>query len=147
MRAPGDDRGSPSSWCPARRHHVLKPHRINRLTTAQHRSQTAIPNTYYTYCIKLCVLAHLAPKKSFAHHGFSSFSLSDKSLETRAERESSGVRGIPKSDSCTAMAVSETGCDLVVMASHVPNVMDHIWPSNGGKLAEHVKCSILVVRG
>ncbi|MAC81726.1 MAG: universal stress protein UspA [Rhodobacteraceae bacterium] len=44
-------------------------------------------------------------------------------------------------------AVTETGADLVVMASHVPNVMDHIWPSNGGKLAEHVKCSILVVRG
>ncbi|MGR3804834.1 universal stress protein [Marinibacterium profundimaris] len=44
-------------------------------------------------------------------------------------------------------AVSETGADLVVMASHVPNVLDHIWPSNGGKLAEHVKCSILVVRG
>lgn len=44
-------------------------------------------------------------------------------------------------------AVTETGADLVVMASHVPNVLDHIWPSNGGKLAEHVKCSILVVRG
>ncbi|WP_428924761.1 universal stress protein [Marinibacterium sp. SX1] len=43
-------------------------------------------------------------------------------------------------------AVSETGCDLVVMASHVPNVLDHIWPSNGGKLAEHVKCSIMVIR-
>lgn len=44
-------------------------------------------------------------------------------------------------------ATTETGADLVVMASHVPNVLDHIWPSNGGKLAEHVKCSILVVRG
>ena len=44
-------------------------------------------------------------------------------------------------------AVTETGADFVVMASHVPNMLDHIWPSNGGKLAEHVKCSILVVRG
>lgn len=43
-------------------------------------------------------------------------------------------------------AIDETGADLVVMASHVPNVMDHIWPSNGGKLAEHAKCSVMVVR-
>ena len=43
-------------------------------------------------------------------------------------------------------ATTETGADLVVMASHVPNVLDHIWPSNRGRLAEHAKCSLLVVR-
>ena len=49
-------------------------------------------------------------------------------------------------DDALLRAVDETGADLVVMASHVPNVMDHIWPSNGGKLAEHAKCSVMVVR-
>lgn len=44
-------------------------------------------------------------------------------------------------------AVAQTGADLVVMASHVPNVLDYIWPSNGGKLAEHAKCTVMVVRG
>lgn len=43
-------------------------------------------------------------------------------------------------------AVGETGADLVVMASHMPNVMDYVWPSNGGNVAEHAKCSVMVVR-
>lgn len=42
--------------------------------------------------------------------------------------------------------IDETDADLVVMASHIPNVMDHFWPSNGGKLAEHAKCSVMIVR-
>ena len=49
-------------------------------------------------------------------------------------------------DDALMRAIGETGADLVVMASHVPNVMDYIWPSNGGKLAEHAKCSVMVVR-
>ncbi|KUF11784.1 universal stress protein [Pseudoponticoccus marisrubri] len=43
-------------------------------------------------------------------------------------------------------AVDETGADLVVMASHIPNVTDYIWPSNGGTIAGHAKVSVLVVR-
>ncbi|EAQ01583.1 Universal stress protein (Usp) [Pseudooceanicola batsensis HTCC2597] len=43
-------------------------------------------------------------------------------------------------------AVDETGADLVVMASHVPNIADYVWPSNGGTLASHAKASVLVVR-
>lgn len=50
-------------------------------------------------------------------------------------------------DDALLRAVGDTGADLVVMASHVPNVLDYIWPSNGGKLAEHAACSVLVVRG
>ncbi|SLN37896.1 universal stress protein [Roseisalinus antarcticus] len=49
-------------------------------------------------------------------------------------------------DDALMRAIGETGADLVVMASHVPNVVDYIWPSNGGKLAAHAKCSVLVVR-
>lgn len=43
-------------------------------------------------------------------------------------------------------AVADTGADLVVMASHVPNVSDYIWPSNGGTIASHAKASVMVVR-
>jgi len=50
-------------------------------------------------------------------------------------------------DDALMRAIADTGADLVVMASHVPNVLDYIWPSNGGKLAEHAKCSVMVVRG
>ena len=49
-------------------------------------------------------------------------------------------------DDALMRAIGETGADLVVMASHVPNVIDYIWPSNGGKLAERAKCSVMVVR-
>lgn len=49
-------------------------------------------------------------------------------------------------DDALMNAISETDADLVVMASHVPNIMGYIWPSNGGKLAEHAKCSIMLVR-
>ena len=49
-------------------------------------------------------------------------------------------------DDALLKAVKETGADLVVMASHVPNVLDYIWPSNGGKIAEHAKCTVMVVR-
>ncbi len=49
-------------------------------------------------------------------------------------------------DDALIRAIDETDADLVVMASHVPNVMDYIWPSNGGKLAEYAKCSVMVVR-
>ena len=49
-------------------------------------------------------------------------------------------------DDALMRAIDATGADLVIMASHVPGVIDYIWPSNGGKLAEHAKCSVMVVR-
>lgn len=49
-------------------------------------------------------------------------------------------------DDALMKAIGDTGADLVVMQSHLPNVLDYIWPSNGGKLAEHAKCSVMVVR-
>ncbi len=49
-------------------------------------------------------------------------------------------------DDALLRAIDETGADLVVMASHVPSLIDYVWPSNGGKLAEHANCSVMVVR-
>ncbi len=49
-------------------------------------------------------------------------------------------------DDALLKAVGETGSDLVVMASHAPNVLDYVWPSNGGKVAEHADASVFVVR-
>ena len=49
-------------------------------------------------------------------------------------------------DEVLMRVIKDTGCDLVVMASHVPNVMDYVLPSNGGKIAEHADCSVMVVR-
>jgi len=43
-------------------------------------------------------------------------------------------------------AVHDTGADLVVMASHIPNLADYVWPSNGGSIASHSDASVFVVR-
>lgn len=43
-------------------------------------------------------------------------------------------------------AIDETGVDLVVMSTHVPNLADHFWPSNGGRIASHADVSVFLVR-
>jgi nucleotide-binding universal stress UspA family protein len=43
-------------------------------------------------------------------------------------------------------AVKDTGADLVIMASHIPNIADFVWPPNGGKIASHSDASVFVVR-
>lgn len=40
----------------------------------------------------------------------------------------------------------EMGADLIVMATHVPNLSDYIWPSNGGTVAGRAKASVMLVR-
>lgn len=49
-------------------------------------------------------------------------------------------------DDTLLKAVAETGADLVVMASHIPGLVEHLWPSHGGKIASHSDASVLVVR-
>ena len=49
-------------------------------------------------------------------------------------------------DPALIKAIDDTGSDLVVMASHVPNVADYHWPSNGGTVAGRSKASVFVVR-
>lgn len=49
-------------------------------------------------------------------------------------------------DSELLRAVGETGADLVVMASHIPNITDYVWPSHGGQVASHARVSVMIVR-
>jgi nucleotide-binding universal stress UspA family protein len=43
-------------------------------------------------------------------------------------------------------AIADTGCDLVVMASHVPGFPDHLFSSNAGAVASYAPVSVFVVR-
>jgi len=43
-------------------------------------------------------------------------------------------------------AAKDTGSDLVVMASHVPGILDHVLSSNAGYVASHAPVSVYVVR-
>lgn len=43
-------------------------------------------------------------------------------------------------------AAKTLDADCIVMASHIPNLADHLWPSHGGSLARHARASVFVVR-
>lgn len=49
-------------------------------------------------------------------------------------------------DDALLKCVTDTGADLVVMASHRPGLADYFWPSNGGKIAAHTDASVFIVR-
>jgi len=49
-------------------------------------------------------------------------------------------------DDDLVQAVKEVGADLVVMATHVPNIGDLVFASNGGNLAKHTNASVCLVR-
>lgn len=49
-------------------------------------------------------------------------------------------------DKALLKAIDDLGADLVVMASHVPGVADHLFSSNAGHVASHAAVSVLVVR-
>jgi nucleotide-binding universal stress UspA family protein len=49
-------------------------------------------------------------------------------------------------DDTLMKAVEESGSDLVVMASHLPGLSEHIFASNAGYLASHAGISVFVIR-
>lgn len=42
--------------------------------------------------------------------------------------------------------VGQIGADLVVMATHLPNVADYIWSGHGAHMAAHSDASVFLVR-
>jgi nucleotide-binding universal stress UspA family protein len=49
-------------------------------------------------------------------------------------------------DATLLAAAKENGADLIVLASHVPGLPEHIFASNAGAVAAHAKVSVFVVR-
>lgn len=49
-------------------------------------------------------------------------------------------------DAALVQAVADIEADLVVIASHIPKVADHLWPSHGGQLARQSVASVFLVR-
>lgn len=44
-------------------------------------------------------------------------------------------------------AITEIGADLVVMATHPPDVSDYFWSGHGAHLAAHSAASVMLIRG
>lgn len=49
-------------------------------------------------------------------------------------------------DAVLSRAATAINADLIVMASHVPGLAEHVFASNAGYLASHAKMSVFVVR-
>lgn len=49
-------------------------------------------------------------------------------------------------DQTLIAAATENGADLIVMASHVPGLPEHIFASHAGAVASHAEVSVFVVR-
>ena len=43
-------------------------------------------------------------------------------------------------------AIHDSGADLVVMGTHIPGIMEHIFSSHGGWIASHAPVSVMLVR-
>lgn len=43
-------------------------------------------------------------------------------------------------------AIAEIGADLVVMATHIPDVSDYVWSGHGAHVAAHSDASVMLVR-
>jgi nucleotide-binding universal stress UspA family protein len=49
-------------------------------------------------------------------------------------------------DDTLIKAAQDNGADLIVMASHLPGLAEHIFASNAGAVASHAKVSVFVIR-
>ena len=49
-------------------------------------------------------------------------------------------------DKTLISAAEENGADLIVMASHVPGLAEHIFASHAGAVASHAEVSVFVIR-
>ncbi len=49
-------------------------------------------------------------------------------------------------DKTLLSAIKDTGADLVVMQTHIPNITDYVWASHGEKIAGHTGVSVMLVR-
>lgn len=74
---------------------------------------------------------------------------SDLAAKSGAEVSSRAISDTdPAADLSDALlgAAKDMEADLIVMASHVPGVLEHMFASHAGYVASHAKCSVAVVR-
>ncbi|MGF1728429.1 universal stress protein [Photobacterium kasasachensis] len=44
-------------------------------------------------------------------------------------------------------AIDEIGADLILMATHIPNVSDYIFANHGNYISDHADISVFLIRG
>lgn len=107
------------------------------------------------YNAELCYVAVTAPTPGPAAHNPQEFAAKLGAF-AQGEARSHGVAATSHSivshdpavdlDRTLLKAREEIGADLVVMASHVPGIADYLFPSHGGRMAQHAGVSVMIVR-
>ena len=107
------------------------------------------------YCAPVCYVGVTAPVAGPVAHNPEEYA---QKLEQfgRAEASRRGIDASARAytghdpavdlDDVLMRAIRETQSDLVVMASHLPGLAEHIFASNAGYLASHASVSVFVVR-
>lgn len=90
-------------------------------------------------------VAHTPREYSEKLHAFGVSQGEQHGLEVTTKAYPSHDPAVDLDDTLIA-AAKENGADLIVMASHVPGVVDHIFGSNAGAVASYAKVSVFVVR-
>lgn len=107
------------------------------------------------YDASLCYVAVTASAPTELAHSPEEFA---RKLQVFADRQSAGhgqqatSKVIVSPDPAVDLdrdllhAIEETGADLVVMASHVPGIAEHVFFSHAGYVAAHAAVSVFVIR-
>lgn len=108
------------------------------------------------YNIPVCYIGVSASAPSAVAHNPAEFSAKLQKF-ARAQAEKYGLENV-SSSACISpdpavdlnktllQAAKDNGADLVVMASHVPGLLEHLFASHAGYFASHSDASVLVVR-
>jgi nucleotide-binding universal stress UspA family protein len=107
------------------------------------------------YGAKLCYVAATTETPGPLAHNPAEFQAKLDAFAA-AEADKHGIRVQTKMIVCVDLTVDldkqlrqafeEIGADLVVMASHIPGVKEHLFSSNAGWIASHSPMSVFIVR-
>lgn len=107
------------------------------------------------YSIPICMVGVTAETPTGVAHSPKEFEQKLQAFGSAKASESGvtiDVAGYPSHDPAVDLdkrliaAAKDVGADLIVMASHVPGLPEHIFASNAGAVASHAGVSVFVVR-
>lgn len=133
---------------------IMVPVDLRHLDALQKALTTAADLSKH-YRIPLCYVGVTTATPSELSHTPEEFAAKLEAF-AKAQAEAHGVAASAKTmvshdpavdlNETLTKAVAETGADLVVMATHAPNVTDHLWSGHGAGVAAHAAVSVFLVR-
>ncbi len=133
---------------------IMTPVDLEHVDKLEKALKTAADLSNY-YKIPVCYVGITATAPSSIAHNPQEYNqkLSDfASQQAQAHGHQTEAKSYASHDPSTDLdgtliaAIGDTDADLVVMASHVPGLVEYLWPSHGGRIASHSGASVFLVR-